>query len=69
MSDIHRVAWTVTSSGEGEKARDFWTKIGRSFMNKDGSETVLLDAVPVNGKIILRDKKAAEPAEPEAAAE
>jgi len=61
--EIHRVAWTVMeSTKEGADSREFWTKIGRSFLNKDGSETVLLDALPVNGKLILRDKKAAAPA-------
>lgn len=66
--EIHRVAWTVSTTGEGEKAKDFWTRIGRSFLNKDGSETILLDALPINGKLILRDKKAAEPASAEAPA-
>jgi hypothetical protein len=33
-------------------------KIGASFLNKGGSESVLLNALPVNGKLQLRTPKA-----------
>lgn len=58
MADIKRIAYAVTdtSSKEGdEKSR--WTQIGVSFENKDGSETIRLNALPVNGKIVLRESK------------
>lgn len=58
MAKIKRIAYAVsdTSSKEGdEKSR--WTRIGATFLNKDGSESVLLDALPTNGKIVLRDPK------------
>lgn len=63
--EIHRVAWTVSESAakEGEEPREFWTRIGRTFLNRDGSETILLDALPTNARIILRDRKVAEPKE------
>jgi len=69
MAEVHRLAWTTSESkgAEGEK-REFWTKIGRSFLNKDGSETVLLDAVPLSGRLILQDRKAKQPKEGEAEA-
>ncbi len=35
--------------------KSFWIKIGASFVNKDGSETVLLDALPVNGRMQIRE--------------
>ncbi len=60
--EIHRVAWAIT---KGSDDKDHWTRVGRSFLNKDGSETVLLDAAPLSGKLILRDKKAAQPSEAE----
>jgi hypothetical protein len=44
------------TAGAGKKDR--WIKIGASFLNKDGSESVLLDALPVNGKLQLRTPKA-----------
>lgn len=33
----------------------FWTKIGVAFENKDGSYTLHLAAIPVNGRIQMRD--------------
>ena len=51
---------------KGSDEKDHWARIGRSFLNKDGSETILLDAAPLSGKMILRDKKVQEPAEPAA---
>jgi hypothetical protein len=60
---IHRIAWAVT---KGSDEKDHWTRIGRSFLNKDGSETILLDAAPLSGKLILRDKKMAPVEEPAA---
>lgn len=36
--------------------RTWWTKIGVAFVNKDGSLTVRLDAVPVNGTLQIRDE-------------
>ena len=35
--------------------KSYWIKIGAAFPNHDGSETVLLDALPVNGRIQIRD--------------
>jgi hypothetical protein len=44
-------AFAVSEGGE----RDYWTRIGCAFENKDSEGyTVLLDALPVNGKIVLR---------------
>ncbi len=64
MGQIHRIAWAVT---KGSDEKDHWARIGRSFLNSDGSETVLLDAAPLSGKLILRDKKSSEPKETDAA--
>ena len=41
---------------EGEKLdRPIFRRIGTAFVNRDGSLNVLLDAVPVNGKLHIRD--------------
>lgn len=37
-----------------------WVRIGIGFVNRDGSINVRLDAVPVNGKLHLRDYKRRE---------
>lgn len=38
---------------EGGKNR--WVRIGAAFSNRDGSLSVLLDALPVDGKMQIRD--------------
>jgi hypothetical protein len=36
--------------------REKWTKIGVAFQNRDGSLSVLLDSLPVDGKLHIRDR-------------
>ena len=45
-----RQAFTVVE----RNGKSFWVRIGAVFTNRDSSETVLLDALPVNGKILIR---------------
>ena len=43
--------------------KPIWTRIGTSFTNRDGSMNVYLDALPLNGKLHIRDfepRKSAE---------
>lgn len=40
--------------------QDVWRKIGAAFENRDGSLTILLDAVPLNGKLLVRERKTKE---------
>ncbi|HEY5648024.1 MAG TPA: hypothetical protein VLB09_09445 [Nitrospiria bacterium] len=40
--------------------KSFWVRIGAAFINKDGSETVLLDALPTNGRLQIRLKAASQ---------
>jgi hypothetical protein len=47
-----KIVYTVTEKGE----KSFWTRIGVAFSNRDGSLTVKLDAVPVNGTLQIRDE-------------
>ena len=35
--------------------KTFWTRIGAAFSNKDGSITVQLDALPVSGRLQIRE--------------
>ena len=37
--------------------KSYWVRIGAAFANHDGSETVLLDALPVNGRLQIRPMK------------
>ena len=46
----------ATVHNDTESGKDRWSNIGVAFQNED-TITVLLDAVPVNGKIILQKPK------------
>lgn len=45
-----RHVFTVVDRG----GKSYWIRIGAAFGNYDGSETVLLDALPINGKMQIR---------------
>ncbi len=49
----YRVSTVVN---DPENGKDRWTNIGVGFQNSE-SITVLIDAFPVNGKLILRKPK------------
>ena len=51
----YQVAYTIV---EGRDGREHWLKIGAAFRNSDGSLSVLLDAVPTNGKLHIREPRA-----------
>ena len=40
---------------KGQDKKSFWHKIGVAFVNKDGSLSVHLDSLPMNGKLQIRD--------------
>jgi len=42
---------------EEKEGKSRWTSIGVAFVNRDGSLNILLDALPVNGKLHVRDAK------------
>ncbi len=47
-----QAVYTIIPKHEG---KDFWLRIGSAFPNRDGSLSVLLDAMPINGKLQIRD--------------
>jgi hypothetical protein len=53
-NDTKRVlaVYTVIAKNEG---KDFWLRVGGAFPNRDGSLSVLLDALPINGKLQIRE--------------
>jgi hypothetical protein len=58
-------AYTVVKR-EGQD--DFWLNIGAAFMHQDGEGfNVVLQALPINGKIVLRPPKADTKDDPERA--
>jgi hypothetical protein len=50
-----KAVYTVIERLDGETKRSFWVRIGAAFTNRDGSYTVKLDALPVNGMLQVRD--------------
>jgi len=48
---MHAV-YTVVPKPEG---KDLWLRVGSAFPNRDGSLTVFLDAVPINGRLQIRE--------------
>jgi len=44
----------VADKTDKEKKNSFWLRVGRAFVNSDGSLNVQLDAMPLDGKLNLR---------------
>ncbi len=40
-----------------EGGKSFWVRVGTGFENRDGSISVYLDALPVNGKLQIREPR------------
>ena len=47
-----KVVWTVVDRGQG---KSFWTRVGVGFVNRDGSLTLRLDAIPMSGTLQVRE--------------
>lgn len=45
---------------EGGDGKNRWTKVGVAFLNKDGSLNVVLDVLPLTGKLHIRDRQEIE---------
>ena len=41
---------------EGQQ-KSFWVRVGTAFVNRDGSINAYLDALPVNGRLHIREAK------------
>jgi hypothetical protein len=51
-SKTMKVVWTVVDRGQG---KSYWTRVGVGFVNRDGSLTLRLDAIPLNGSLQVRE--------------
>ena len=61
MTTPTHTCYTVRDRGEDRKP--YWAIIGSAFTNKDGSLNVVLDSLPIDGKIVVRLRKAGDEAE------
>ena len=52
-----KAVWTMverTLTGSGA-TKSYWTRVGVGFVNRDGSITLRLDALPINGTLQVRE--------------
>lgn len=57
LKDVFTIADRTPSARGGEAKDHWWTKIGIGFVNRDNSINVVLDALPLNGRLQIRDRK------------
>jgi hypothetical protein len=55
MTTPSHTCFNVRHRGEGRKA--YWAIIGSAWTNKDGSLSITLDSLPMDGKIVVRVRK------------
>lgn len=58
MKDV----FAIIQKQDDKKGKPFWQKIGVAFPNKDGSLNVLLNCIPLDGRLHIRDAKAKDEA-------
>ena len=54
-SKERKTVYTITERDTNEGTQSFFTRIGVGFVNKDGSINVILEALPCNGRLQIRD--------------
>lgn len=47
--------YTIVDRGDGKK--DIWLRVGTAFVNKDSSLNVVLNALPIDGKLHIREEQ------------
>jgi hypothetical protein len=52
-----KAVFTMVDRGGG---KSHWTRVGVGFVNRDGSITIKLDAIPVNGTLQVREWESRE---------
>lgn len=60
MSAQEKFVYTIVPHANGAR----WVRIGRAFADHDGSLTVVLDALPVSGRLQVRDTPPTPKAKP-----
>lgn len=53
-----KLAYTIVE--RDKDGRKFWMRVGGAFVNRDGSSSDRLDAMPVNGQLHNRDYQPSE---------
>ena len=51
-----KIVWAVVERTQADSAtKSFWTRVGVGFTNRDGSLTLRLDAIPLSGRLQVRE--------------
>ena len=50
--------WMIETRNKDGREAEYWTKIGVAFENRDGSYNLELAAVPVSGRLQMREPNA-----------
>ena len=54
-----KAVWTIVERAQpGGPTKSYWTRVGVGFVNRDGSLNLHLDAIPINGKLQVREWEA-----------
>lgn len=57
----YKLLWMVEDRRVSDgSSKGFWTKVGVAFENRDGSYSLELAAIPVNGRLQMREPAARE---------
>jgi hypothetical protein len=64
MKDVYAI---YESRSDGRE-RSRWVRVGVAFDNRDGSLNVLLDALPLSGRLQIRPRPSGAPSEEEVSA-
>jgi len=65
MLDNEKVKIAYTVVERDKDGRQFWVRVGAAFVNRDGSLSIRLDAMPVNGKLHIRDYQPRDSRDPQ----
>jgi hypothetical protein len=54
-----KAVWTIVERAQqGGPTKSYWTRVGVGFVNRDGSMNLHLDAIPISGKLQVREWEA-----------
>ena len=56
-NSTRKIVYTIIETGDGKSV---WRQVGAAFQNRGDSLTVLLDALPVNGRLHIREAQPKE---------
>jgi hypothetical protein len=56
MAGERKAVFTMTEREVNGEKKTFWTRVGVAFVNRDGSITIKLDALPLSGTLQVREE-------------